>query len=311
MGKNLILGLVATAIVVSALLAGQNVEQRDEFTEWKVQYGKTFGSSEDAYRKVVFMNNMKMIAEHNANPSHSYKLGKGPFTAFTQAEFELMYLRPKAFNPEWLKADLTVPELTEDVDWTAKGIISPVKVMGQCPAGWAFTAVAELETLALSKNQTVYLSEQQLVDCSLAYGNLACDDGDAYAALGYVKDHGLQTEDEYPYIERKEKCKHIGGNFKIASWHFVKGCAALATNILQRPLGVSVDATNWPHYRSGIFTNCDDQMNINLDVYLVGATSTFWKIKNAWGTAWGEDGFIRIGHRTTCGMCVDKCTWAI
>ncbi len=100
-----------------------------------------------------------------------------------------------------------------------------------------------------------------------------------------------------------------GGPFKIAAWHYVKGCAAIATAIQQRPMGVSIDATNWIHYKSGIFTQCDDRLDINFDAYLVGATSTYWKLKNAWGTGWGEDGYIRIGHKVTCGMCVDKCTW--
>jgi len=98
----------------------------------------------------------------------------------TQAEFELSYLNPKPFNPEWLKSDLTVPEVTADVDWTTKGIVSPIKTMGNCGAGWAFSAIAALETLALTKNQTTLLSEQQVIDCSLAYGNLGCGDGDNY-----------------------------------------------------------------------------------------------------------------------------------
>lgn len=74
--------------------------------------------------------------------------------------------------------------------------------MGNCGAGWAFSAVASLETLALTKNQTIILSEQQLVDCSLAYGNLGCGDGDNYQALNYVKDRGIQTLDAYPYIQK-------------------------------------------------------------------------------------------------------------
>lgn len=46
--------------------------------------------------------------------------------------------------------------------------------------------------MALTKNQSINLSEQQLIDCSLAYGNLGCGDGDNYEALNYVKDHGIQ-----------------------------------------------------------------------------------------------------------------------
>lgn len=92
--------------------------------------------------------------------------------------------------------------MTEDIDWTEKGMVSPVKSQGNCASGWAFSAVASLESLALSKNQTVYLSEQQLMDCSMSYGNLGCHDGDNYEGLNYVKDHGIQTEDAYPYIAK-------------------------------------------------------------------------------------------------------------
>lgn len=40
------------------------------------------------------------------------------------------------------------------------------------------------------------------MDCSMSYGNLGCHDGDNYEGLNYVKDHGIQTEDAYPYIAK-------------------------------------------------------------------------------------------------------------
>ena len=48
---------------------------------------------------------------------------------------------------------------------------------------------------------------------------------------------------------------------------------------------MTVDATNWSSYKSGVFTNCATK--INHAVLLVGVVGGNWKIKNSWGTGWG------------------------
>ncbi len=63
--------------------------------------------------------------------------------------------------------------------------------MGACPADYAFSAVASIESLALFKNQSLILSEQQIIDCTATYGNLACNNGVSYQAFEYVRDHGI------------------------------------------------------------------------------------------------------------------------
>jgi len=37
-------------------------------------------------------------------------------------------------------------------------------------------------------------------------------------------------------------------------------------------------------------------------VLLVGFDKEFWIIKNSWGDAWGENGFIRIKMGNNCGI---------
>ena len=61
------------------------------------------------------------------------------------------------------------------------------------------------------------------------------------------------------------------------------------------------DATNWSPYRTGVFDNCG--ASINHGVLLVGVVGGAWKIKNSWGTGWGEAGYIRLAGGNTCGVC--------
>jgi len=71
--------------------------------------------------------------------------------------------------------------------------------------------------------------------------------------------------------------------------------------IHRRPMAVRVDATNWHAYASGIFDNCDT--NINHAVFLVGSSDQAWTIKNSWSAAWGEQGYIRLKKGNTCAVC--------
>lgn len=197
--------------------------------------------------------------------------------------------------------------INADIDWTTKGMVSPIKNQGSCGSCWAFSATGIMESWALSKGQKANLSEQQLVDCSKKYGNDGCNGGFNYQGLNYVKDKGIASESEYPYTAKTGTCKVDGGSFKIGKVNKIKGCNQIQDSIQSRPTGVSADATNWSRYSSGIFNNCG--RNLNHDILLVGLTSTYYKIKNSWGPSWGEQGYIRLAPGNTCGVCDDWSPW--
>ena len=65
------------------------------------------------------------------------------------------------------------------------------------------------------------------------------------------------------------------------------------------PIAVSVDASNWHSYESGVFAGCNQQ-NPDVDhaVTLVGYGEEngqkYWLVRNSWGTSWGENGYIKL-----------------
>jgi hypothetical protein len=74
----------------------------------------------------------------------------------------------------------------------------------RCGCSYAFAAVGALEgAAALAKDTIVELSEQNVVDCSIPYGNHGCSCGDVNNAYMYVIDNGgVDTDKSYPYVSR-------------------------------------------------------------------------------------------------------------
>ena len=228
-------------------------------------------------------------------------MGLNQFSAMTQEEFAETYLTliVDAADSQIESSD----DVSIQVDWTTQGAVTGVKNQGQCGSCWAFSATGGLEGMAKLEVGTLQsFSEQQLVDCAgILYGNQGCNGGLMDNAFRYVKSKGIGLEEDYPYVAKKQTCKKVASDFKIKGFVDIKNCDALATALTGRPISVAVDATNWSPYKSGIFSNC--ATSLNHGVLLVGATDDYWRVKNSWGTTWGESGFVRLSRGNTCGIC--------
>jgi hypothetical protein len=98
-----------------------------------------------------------------------------------------------------------------------------------------------------------------------------------------------------------QSCRKQGGSFVLSDYLGFPGCNNILASLSDQPILVGADANNWAFYKSGIFSNCGNSMN--LLVILVGWTERYWTAMNNWGTAWGEKGMIRLAPGNTCGIC--------
>ena len=201
-------------------------------------------------------------------------------------------------------------EAPAEIDWRTKGAVTEIKNQFLCGSCWAFSATGSLEGQHFRKTgKLVSLSEQNLLDCSRSYGNQGCGGGLPGLAFKYVSaNHGLDTEDSYPYQCNATQC-HEDTNCKFSKATIgatEKGYAdlpdgdedALAKAMATvGPVSVAIDASHhsFMFYSQGIYEEpaCSHE-DIDHAVLIVGYGPDYWIIKNSWGTEWGEEGYMKM-----------------
>jgi len=298
-----------------------------EFLNFMHKYGKTYSSDEFPQRYENFKASMARAQSKNAkNGGASYGITK--FSDMTPEEFKSKILMKPRAAPQIDTSRLLQPKIGQaptDLDWRTKGAVTAVKDQEQCGSCWAFSTVENVESQWLlagkANNNTLNLSEQQVVDCDTV--DAGCDGGDPPSAYEYIMGAGgLETDAVYPYTGEDGSCAFIKADVvtTISDWKFATtedDEKTLQSNLASwGPLSICVDAEYWQDYTSGVMTAWECAWVNELDhcVELVGYQTTnqatpYWIVRNSWGTDWGIDGYIwlEMGDNA-CGLTNEAST---
>ena len=185
-------------------------------------------------------------------------------------------------------------------------MVTPIKNQGQCGSCWSFSATGAIEGIYAKTNKLTNFSEQQLIDCSVLYGNLGCNGGLMDNAFEYATDHYMCSEENIPYEAKTDKT--LNECYNCNAVVELKGCVDVPTNnqtalkiaVSRQPVSVAIEADTilFDDYEGGIISSSSCGTTLDHGVLIIGYGSEngedYWLLKNSWGTSWGEKGFFRI-----------------
>jgi len=313
---------IASAAGFASAVAAQtpSVGAASAFEQFKKDFGREYGDSEEAARFSAFVANYDFIQAENAK-GHSYTLGLTDFADMTPQDFAKarLGLRTNSTKP-WGGLPLMGTHarggkaLPKSVDWRGKGVVQRVKDQGQCGSCWAFSAVGALEgAWGVATGQSLSLSEQQLVDCSKE--DDGCGGGLMDNAFQYAHGKAVCTEESYPYTATDGVCHASRCTAGIPEGGVVgyrdvtaDDEEALMEAVAQQPVSVAIQAGQIQFYTGGVMDGrCGTQLDHGVLAvgYGVQGRKKFWLVRNSWGPSWGEGGYIKLarGVKSKHGQC--------
>lgn len=194
--------------------------------------------------------------------------------------------------------------LPDAVDWR-EGLSSRtyIREQGDCGSCWAIASAGAMEMHAeLSNRSSAPIAADHLVQCvanpAECGGSGGCDGATAELAFEFAQQQGVLLQRSPGQPPLAGPCGPTGGRRAFVG-SFVRLPPNRAEPLLealatQGPVVVSVDASDWFPYESGIYDGCSPDAVVNHAVLAVGYERRAYILRNSWGRAWGEGGHIRL-----------------
>jgi len=218
-----------------------------------------------------------------------------------------------------------------------------------CGSCWAHGAVSALQDRIKIKRKgkgpDVAISIQHILNCQ---GGGSCYGGMHYGAYNFMQQNEVAMEDANPYVacssdnqnglctagtwtcddpaniartcggfpEMGGKCTGLTHYPNITVIDYggpLDGVTAIKQELINGPLACGVNANPLREYESGIY-QADPDTEIDHVVSIVGYGTEngveYWKVRNSWGTYWGEMGFFRVEIGKNYLSIEADCAWA-
>jgi hypothetical protein len=196
-----------------------------------------------------------------------------------------------------------VQALSSTLDYT--GCCGVVRNLAPPGCIWDYVSIDAIESAyACQGGLNLNLSEKWLLDCNTA--GYTCSGGWFYFPVS----GGIPLESGYySFNGIRETCRPAWGPlYDISAAYCVSGYpnppVTNIKNAIQNYGGVAAAVyvnSAFQYYSSGCFTGCSNR-TVNHMILLCGwdddrcGTIDCWRLKNSWGTGWGESGFMWIKY---------------
>jgi cathepsin F len=346
MNKFAVVAIVLCVLGLAAATRLSKVHPRCNEDEWKMyksKFSKVYASAEE--EKSRFNNFCKTLKRIDYLKSSHTKatFGLNHFSDMSAEEFSRHRKMPKQSAEAMARSCLangvqrsamSFAAPPSSFDWRKQGnYVNPVQDQGQCGSCWAFSTIANVESVNAIKTGVLRkYSEQFLVDCSHGCSNVGgqpvcnqgCDGGFQWNAMQDILQWGgVVTEQSYPYVGVTGTCQvnfnqhptlyGTISNYTCLSGPHLANEQTMAAYLVQNgPLSIAMNAGPLQDYTGGVldpwFSWECDPTSLDHAVLIVGYGSDssdgpFWIVRNSWSANWGEDGYFRIARgKNTCGI---------
>ena len=151
------------------------------------------------------------------------------------------------------------------------------------------------------------------MDCVTAdkYSSQGCDGGYLHEAFDYIKNNGIQSGSDYPYIGIQGQCCFDKAKSVAQATGFHIDNSGNEENLKNAvatigPIAAAICANKIQFYAGGIFDAADSEEKLNHAVLVLGYGTEngrdYWLIKNSWGIEWGIKGYLKLA-RNSNNMC--------